>query len=117
VQVSLALRWEQEGERHLAASERKAEEGVGGQEELLFMNDRARLLRIKIAPGGRSGRHSHPNHLMYVLKPSRMRVKMPNGDIQEYKGKAGDSVWLEAGDYEAENIGDKPFEAVLFEIR
>jgi quercetin dioxygenase-like cupin family protein len=106
-----------DGEERLAGEKRKAVEAGEKHEVLLFMNDRARLLRLTVAAGEKVERHFHPNHLMYVLRASRIRITMPNGDVQEYEGKAGDSTWLEAGDYEAENLGDGEFEAVLFEIR
>jgi quercetin dioxygenase-like cupin family protein len=108
---------ETKGEEILSGEKRKASEAGENHEELVFMNDRARLLRLTVPPGDKVESHAHPNHLMYVLRASRIRITMPNGDVQEFASKAGDSIWLEAGDYEAENLGDEEFEAVLFEIR
>jgi beta-alanine degradation protein BauB len=49
--------------------------------------------------------HSHPNHVIYVLKDSKIKLTTPDGKNSEVSLKAGQAVWMEAGQHAAENLG------------
>ena len=46
-----------------------------------------------------------------------MKFTLPNGKTQESSGKAGQTMWLDAGKHLPENLSDKPFELILVELK
>jgi hypothetical protein len=46
-----------------------------------------------------------------------MKMTTPDGKSVVSDGKAGDSQWTPAGAHLPENVGDKPVDAVLVELK
>jgi hypothetical protein len=47
----------------------------------------------------------------------RIKFTSPDGKLGERDVKAGQSVWNLAGKHHPENLGDRPFEVVLIEMK
>lgn len=80
-------------------------------------NAQVRVLRIHYGPHEKSVMHSHPNAVVVYLSDGDIRMTLPDGKTQESKGKLGEAVYTPAGTHNPENIGDKPFDAVLVELK
>jgi quercetin dioxygenase-like cupin family protein len=72
-------------------------------------NDQVRILRITYDPHEKSIMHEHPNSIAVFT--------LPDGKSEERDAKAGQSVWNPAGKHLPENLGDRPFEVVLIEMK
>lgn len=82
-----------------------------------FENDRVRVLRITYAPGEKSVMHHHPDGVAVNLTDDKIRMATPDGKSQEQTSKAGSAIWAPGGDHLPQNVGDKPFEVILVELK
>ena len=82
-----------------------------------FENDQVRVLRIQYGPHEKSVMHEHPNSMAIFLTDGQIRMTLPDGKTQEMPVKAGSTRWEPAGKHLPENVGDKPFELVLVELK
>ena len=80
-------------------------------------NERVRVLRAKYGPREKSKMHGHPAHLAVFLTDGRFRFTYPDGKSEEITGKAGQVLYLDALDHDPENLSDRPFEAILVELK
>lgn len=85
--------------------------------KVLVDNAQVRVLRIHYGPHETSVRHSHPNSVVTYLTDGHIKMLLGNGKTITQTGKAGESQWTPAGIHTPTNIGDKPFDAVLVEIK
>jgi quercetin dioxygenase-like cupin family protein len=82
-----------------------------------FENDQVRVLRIKYGPKEKSVMHEHPNSVAVFITDGHVKFTGGDGKSQEQKVKAGSSVWTPGAKHLPENLGDKPFELVLVELK
>lgn len=82
-----------------------------------FENDQVRVLRISYGPGEKSVMHEHPASVAVFLTDGHVRFTQPDGKSQESSPKAGTALWNAAGKHRPENVGDKPFELILVELK
>jgi hypothetical protein len=63
-------------------------------------------------------RHARASQLdRGILADGRIKFTLPDGKSEERDVKAGQSVWNLAGKHLPENLGDRPFEVVLIEMK
>jgi quercetin dioxygenase-like cupin family protein len=80
-------------------------------------NARVRVLRIHYGPHETSVRHSHPDSIVTFLSDANMKFVLGNGKTVKSKGKAGEAIYEPAGIHTPTNLSDKPFDAVLVELK
>lgn len=82
-----------------------------------FENDKVRVLRITYGPHEKSVMHYHPGSVAVFLTDGQAKFTTPDGKTQDAPVKAGVAQWTEAGKHLPENVGDKPFELILVELK
>ena len=80
-------------------------------------NSQVRILRIHYGPHEKSVMHSHPDSVVTYLSDGTMRMNTPDGKSQDMTGKVGQTQFAPAGTHLPENTSDKPFDAVLVELK
>ena len=80
-------------------------------------NKQVRVLRISYGPHEKSVMHYHPDSVAIFLNDMHVRFTTPDGKSQEQHGKAGQVMNTPAGKHLPENLGDKPFELILVELK
>lgn len=85
--------------------------------KVIFENDQVRVLRIHYGPHEKSVMHVHPNSVVVYETDTHVKMTTPDGKSVDTTGKAGDSLWTPAGSHLPENVGDKPVDAVLVELK
>ena len=84
--------------------------------EVVFENDRVRVLRYTDSPGVRTTPHEHPDSVMHTL--SAFRRRLSSGDQQrEVDMPAGLTGWLPAQQHAGENIGDTDTHVLFVELK
>ncbi len=83
---------------------------------VLFENDRVRVLDVRMRPGEKSGRHSHPDSVWYLTSAMRARFTADDGSAVEAEFPAG-AVWREAETHAVENIGTTEVRAIAVELK
>ena len=62
--------------------------------------------------------HDHPNdHVVYVLNSARFRLSFPDGEDAVLDLSPGQTLWLEAGPHETENVGTTAGHNLVMEIK
>jgi quercetin dioxygenase-like cupin family protein len=82
-----------------------------------FENEQVRALRISYGPGEKSVMHEHPANVAVFLTDGQVKFTRPDGKSQEVPAKAGATVWGAGEKHLPENVSDKPFEAILVELK
>jgi len=82
-----------------------------------FENDLVRVLRISYDPGEKSIMHEHPDGVVVFLTDSESKMTFPDGKTAESTTKAGQVSWTTETVHLPENIGDKPMELILVEMK
>ena len=80
-------------------------------------NAQVRVLRINYGPKEKSVMHSHPPAVAVFLTDGRVKFTLPDGNSREEAMKAGQAVWSPGETHLPENIGDKPMELILVELK
>lgn len=84
---------------------------------VLFENERVRLLEARLRPGDSSAMHAHPDYLVYATGDSKVTFTSSSGESAEVELKAGDTMWREAEEHSAKNLGTVDVIALLFELK
>lgn len=82
-----------------------------------FENNQVRVLRITYGPHEKSVMHEHPPNVAVFLTDVDGRFTFPDGKTQDMHPKTGTSQWDGGGKHFPENLGDKPFELVVVELK
>jgi len=80
-------------------------------------NDEVRVLKIRYGPHEKSVMHEHPAAVAVFLSDGDVKFSFPDGKTQESHQKAGSAQWTPAGKHLPENLGDKPLELMLVELK
>ena len=80
-------------------------------------NAQVRILRVHYGPHEKSVMHSHPDGVAIYLSKGSMVFHFPDGKTQNATGKAGQALYTPAVVHDPENTGDKPFDAIVIEIK
>jgi quercetin dioxygenase-like cupin family protein len=80
-------------------------------------NEQVRVLRITYGPGEKSVKHGHPASVAICLTDADVRFTRPDGTSEERRMKAGQVVTTPAEEHLPENLGDRPFEILLVELK
>jgi quercetin dioxygenase-like cupin family protein len=81
-----------------------------------FENDRVRIVRIAYGAGEESVMHFHPDSVAVFLTDHLVQMTMPDGSTQEISKKAGETLWVPAGQHLPKNIAESPWELILVEL-
>ena len=80
-------------------------------------NEHVRVLKIHYGPHEKSVMHEHPGAVAVFLTDGDVKFGLPDGKSEEMHPKAGSAQWTPAGKHLPENMGDKPFDVMLVEIK
>lgn len=84
---------------------------------VLLNNDCVRLQYHDVPVGQSIPMHSHPAYVVYVLKPFKAQITLPDGTQRISKRKAGEAYWNEPISHSVKNIGTGPIHNLIIEIK
>lgn len=74
--------------------------------KLILENEKVRVMEFRIKPGKKAIMHNHPNpHVVHFMTNTRLKLTTPDAKADKLTLKAGQTIWMEPGSHEAENIG------------
>jgi len=85
--------------------------------KVVLNNDQFRVLRVKYGPHEKSVMHEHPASVAVFISDGHAKFTLPDGTSQDSNSKAHDATWADAGKHLPENVGDKPFEVIVVELK
>lgn len=85
--------------------------------KVISENAQVRVLHIHYGPHETSVKHWHPASVVVYITDGHTKMLLGNGKTVISNGKAGDAVYSPAGVHTPTNVSDKPFDAVLVELK
>ncbi|MFQ5640467.1 MAG: SgcJ/EcaC family oxidoreductase [bacterium] len=85
--------------------------------QVVFENDHVRVVRITYGAGEKSVMHYHPDAVAVFMSDNQVKFSLPNGEAIDTSAKTGQTIWTPAGKHLPQNMGDKPLEVVLVEMK
>jgi hypothetical protein len=84
--------------------------------QVVFENDRVRVLEYRDVPGDRTSPHHHPDSVMYTL--SSFSRRLVHGEREtDVQLPAGRAAWLSEQDHCGVNIGDTETHVLFVELK
>ena len=84
--------------------------------QVVFENERVRVLEYRDEPGARTHAHRHPDSVMVTLSAFSRRVAA-DGRHVEVDLRAGEARWLGAQEHTGENVGDTASHCIFVELK
>jgi beta-alanine degradation protein BauB len=84
---------------------------------VVLENDQVRVLRAKYGPHEKSVMHEHPASVAVFMTDSHVKFNLPDGTSQDVISKAHDATSSDAGKHLPQNLGDKPLEVMVIELK
>ena len=84
--------------------------------QVVFENDRVRVLEYTDQPGDRTTPHRHPDSVMYTLSAFERRL-IHGGEERDVKLEPGRVNWLAAQEHSGENIGSTDTHVLFVELK
>ena len=83
--------------------------------KFIMENDRVRVLEVLFKPGDKAAMHSHPDHVVYVLKGGKAKMTS-SGKTDLLDLKKDQTIFLKAQSHEAENTGKTDLDLLFIEL-
>ncbi len=83
--------------------------------KVVFENERARVLEVRMKPGESSAMHSHPDYIAYLFGDGKVRFTSGSGETAELEFPAGAVMWRDAEEHATTNIGATEVHGLFFE--
>jgi hypothetical protein len=86
--------------------------------KLEFENSQVRVLRLKIGPRQSVPMHEHVlGHVVVYLTDQNVRETSPEGKAEVRQHEMFDFSWNDPAKHKIDNLSDRPFEAVVVELK
>jgi beta-alanine degradation protein BauB len=85
--------------------------------QVVFENERVRVLEYRDEPGQRTSPHEHPDSVMITLTGFTRTLVSGTGERREVTLAPGEVRWLDAQVHSGENTGDAPTHVVFVELK
>ena len=85
--------------------------------KVLFENQCVRVQYHDVDFGGTVPMHSHPNYIVYTLKPFKARITLPDGTQRISEHAAGEAYWNPALSHSVENLGSTDIHNLIVELK
>jgi len=82
-----------------------------------FENDEVRVTRYHFDAGEKSTVHGHPDAVQIFLTDAKANVTTVDGKTTSVVGKAGEVRWQPATQHVVQNMGGKPLDGILVEMK
>jgi quercetin dioxygenase-like cupin family protein len=86
------------------------------ESKVIMENDRVRVVETLFRPNDKAPMHSHPDHLVYVLKGGKLKITT-SGKTDEFELKNGQAIFFQAQSHEVENTGKTDVDLLVVELK
>jgi quercetin dioxygenase-like cupin family protein len=90
---------------------------AGDQAKVLLDNDKVRVLELQMAPGAKTGMHSHGDNIVYFVTGGESTQTNADGTSKKRQTKAGDIMWSGPVTHDTENTGKSSVKALVIELK
>jgi quercetin dioxygenase-like cupin family protein len=75
------------------------------QTKVLVDNERVKVFEVRIPPGEKLPRHTHPAYVAYAMNSAKVKITFPDGTSATRELVKGNASYSEGVTHEIENIG------------
>jgi quercetin dioxygenase-like cupin family protein len=90
---------------------------AGKNVKVLLDNEKVRVLELQMAPGEKTGMHSHGDNIVYYVTGGDAVQTMADGTTKERHTNAGEVMWSGPVTHDAQNTGKTPVKVVVIELK
>jgi quercetin dioxygenase-like cupin family protein len=86
--------------------------------KVLLDNENVRVIEYTAKPGDKVGMHSHPDHIIYVMKAGgKTKFTNEDGKTSERDLKVGEAIWVDAVTHATESMGTAESRLLIVEMK
>jgi hypothetical protein len=85
--------------------------------KVLLENECVRVQYHDVGVGETVAMHSHPNYVVYTLRPFKARIRLKDGTQRISQHKAGEAYWNPAITHSVQNLGRTPIHNLIVELK
>lgn len=90
---------------------------AGKNVKVLLDNDKVRVLELQMAPGDKTGMHSHGDNIVYFVTGGDSTQTNADGTSKKMQTKAGEILWSGPVTHDTQNTGKTPVKALIIELK
>ena len=85
------------------------------QYKVLKEDAKVRVIEATLKKGDKIATHSHPAHVVYVMKAGKVKFTLADGTTRDLESKDGDALIMPAGTHSHEHLTDA--HVIMVEIK
>ena len=85
--------------------------------KVLLENECVRVQFHDAAVGETIPMHSHPNYVVYTMRPFKARIRLKDGTVRISERKGGEAYWNPPITHSVENLGRTPIHNLIVELK
>lgn len=90
---------------------------AGKQAKVVLDNEKVRVIQLEIAPGGKTGMHSHGDNVVVYLKGGDATQTMADGSSKTRHTQDGEVIWSGPVVHETVNTGKTATKVLVIELK
>ena len=90
---------------------------AGKSAKVVLDNERVRVIELNMAPGGKTGMHSHGDNLVVFLSGGEAEQTMPDGSKKKMSRQPGEVLWSGPVTHDSLNTGKAPTRTLVIELK
>jgi quercetin dioxygenase-like cupin family protein len=84
---------------------------------LVLENGRVRVLHALYRAGEKTTMHSHPDHVLHIVKGGTIRLVYPSGKEETMDLESGKTIFMDAQSHEVTNLSDSDIDLIVIELK
>lgn len=101
----------------LSAAAQDMAKTAGKNVKVLLDNEKVRVLELQLPPGGKTGMHSHGDHIVYFVTGGGVTQTDADGTSKTMQPKAGEARWSGPVTHDSQNTGQSQAKVVVIELK
>jgi quercetin dioxygenase-like cupin family protein len=90
---------------------------AGDQAKVVLENEKVRVIQLEIAPGAKTGMHSHGDNVVVFLTGGDAVQALPDGTTSERHSEAGEVFWSGPVTHDTTNRGQAATKVLVIELK
>jgi len=90
---------------------------AGQSAKVVLDNERVRVIELNMAPGAKTGMHSHGDNLVVFLSGGEAEQTMADGSKKAMSRKPGEVLWSGPVTHDTLNTGQAPTRTLVIELK
>jgi len=90
---------------------------AGSQVKVVLDNDKVRVMQLEIAPGGKTGMHSHGDNVVVYLTGGDALQTLADGSSKSRHTNDGEVIWSGPVTHDTTNTGKTAVKVLVIELK